>query len=181
MSQAVAGTREPSDHDLVARANAGDEASFEALYARYRDWVASNAYRYTRSRDDALDVLQETFVYLFGRFPGFELRAKMTTFLYPVVRNLSLGIVKKRARTVQPDEDTPEPAAGEPRDLERERRDLARVVRRLPEAEREVVTLRFADEMSLAEIARALDAPLGTVKSRLHKALSRLRRVLKRS
>lgn len=180
MSQPVARGREPSDQDLVARANVGDEASFELLYLRYRDWVISTAYRYTHSREDALDVLQETFAYLFGRFPGFDLRAKMTTFLYPVVRHLSLRVIEERARVRQPDEDTPEPAAGEPRDLESERRDLARIVRHLPEAEREVVTLRFADEMSLAEIARALEVPVGTVKSRLHKALSRLRRSLKK-
>ena len=171
---------EPSDEELVAAANAGDESAMEALYFRHRDWVTSHAQRITGNREDALDVLQETFLYLFGKFPGFQLRARMTTFLYPAVRNLSLEKLRKRGRTVSLDEGAAEPAAPESRDLDAERGGLAEVVRRLPPAEREVVILRFADEMRLDEIAQALGCPLGTVKSRLHSALERLRRALEK-
>ena len=177
--------RERTDDDLVAAANAGDESAFEALYFRYRDWVVSRAWRITGNGEDALDVLQETFLYLFGKFPGFELRARMTTFLYPAVRNLSLERLRKRGRTVPLDGEAgdvepPEPPARDTRDIGAERRELAETVRGLPAAEREIVILRFCDEMSLQEIAQALGCPLGTVKSRLHSALSRLRRRLER-
>ncbi len=171
---------ETSDEELVAAANAGDEGALEALYYRHRDWVVSHARRITRNREDALDVLQETFAYLFSRFPGFELRAKMTTFLYPAVRNLSLQKLRKRGRTVRLEEGAPEQAAPESRDMEAEKRDLKETVRGLPPAEREVVVLRFADGMTLREIARVLGCPLGTVKSRLHSALTRLRGRLER-
>ena len=169
-----------SDEELVAAANAGDEGAIEALYYRYRDWVVSHARRITRNREDALDVLQETFQYLFSKFPGFELRARMTTFLYPAVRNLSLERLRKRRRTVALEEGAPEPAAPESRDVEAEKRDLKEIVRGLPDPEREVVVLRFADGMSLREIAQALGCPVGTAKSRLHSALARLRRSLRK-
>ena len=61
---------DPSDLELVERANRGDVDAFELLYRRHRDWVVALAERHTGSRDDALDVLQETFAYLFGRFPA---------------------------------------------------------------------------------------------------------------
>ncbi|MHC4253423.1 MAG: RNA polymerase sigma factor [Planctomycetota bacterium] len=166
--------RRASDADIVAAANAGDGDAMEAIYARHRDWVLSLAFRYTGNHEDALDVLQETFAYVFGKFPGFELRAKMTTFLFPAVRNLSLARVRKRGRTVPLEA---EPASPDPKGRAAGS-GFPPAVSRLPEREREIVMLRFADGFTLAEIAAALDIPLGTVKSRLHKALSRLRQSL---
>src|SRR5205807_2014660 len=92
------------DDALVAAANHGDERAFVSLYHRYRDWALRLARRFTGNDDDALDVLQETFTYFFRKFPGFHLTAAMTTFLYPVVRNLSLAARRKRGRMVSDDE-----------------------------------------------------------------------------
>ena len=169
-----------SDSALVKAANEGDEGALEELYVRYREWVVARAFGITRDREDALDVLQETFLYFFKKFPGFELRAKMKTFLYPVVRNLALEKRRKRARLKPLDEAAAEPEAREESAPPVNGGTLAEAVRRLPEAEREVIALRFSDEMSLAEIAEALGAPLGTVKSRLHSALARLREFLRK-
>ena len=68
---------------LVARANRGDLAAFAALHRATRDWVVGGARRLTGSSDDALDVLQEIFVWWFGRFPGFRLTSSLPSFLYP--------------------------------------------------------------------------------------------------
>src|SRR5438477_723999 len=87
-----------TDRDLVDALNAGDMRAFDALYFRYRDWVVRLAMRFTGNADDALDVLQETFAYVFRKFPGFVLTAKMSTFLYPVVKNLSIAARRKRGR-----------------------------------------------------------------------------------
>lgn len=168
------GDQDRNDQALIAALNAGDTSAFDELYYRYRDWVIRLAGRFTGSRDDALDVLQETFAYLFGKFPGFILSARMTTFLYPVVKNLSIAAKRKRARFVS-DEGTPDPAASNPKNDETSREELSAVLARLPEAHREALLMRFVDEMSLAEIAAALGIPEGTVKSRLHNAIAALR------
>jgi DNA-directed RNA polymerase specialized sigma24 family protein len=89
-----------TDAELVAAINAGDTAAFDALYYRHRDWVVRLAARWTGNDADALDVLQETFAYVVGKFPHLHLTAAMTTFLYPVVCNLSIAARKKRARFV---------------------------------------------------------------------------------
>ncbi len=165
----------PTDDELIAAANAGDTAAFEALYLRYRDWTVRLAYRFVGNNDDALDVLQDTFAYLLGKFPGFELRAKMTTFLYPVVKNLALARRRKN-RTVDADTDVlaaiPNGSSGEG---DSRRAELVQVLGGLPDAQREVVLMRFVDDMTLDEIATALTVPTGTVKSRLHHALRALR------
>ncbi len=163
------------DHALVDAANAGDMSAFEALYYRHRDWVVRLAWRFTADREDALDVLQETFAYFAKKFPGFRLRAKVTTFLYPVVRHLSINIRRTKQRFVS-DEALAQHAARPPaRDTESARAELAAVLAVLPEKQREVLLLRFVDGMDLKEIAVAMRIPAGTVKSRLHNALNTLR------
>lgn len=164
-----------SDEQLIACANSGDAEAFEALYARYRDWVVGLAYRFTRNRDDALDVLQETFIYFFGKFPGFELTAQLKTFLYPAVKNLSIRRRRKAGRfTGLGDAEEAIPAKPS-ENAEAARSELAALLESLPEGEREVLLLRFVDGLKLEEISQALEIPLGTVKSRLHNALGRLR------
>jgi RNA polymerase sigma-70 factor (ECF subfamily) len=164
-----------SDEALIAALNGGDTSAFDGLYYRYRDWVARLAFRFTRTDADSLDVLQETFAYLFGKFPGFILTARMTTFLYPVVKNLSIAARRKRQRHVS-DEAVGDPAAApEQPEPGQSRHELETVLAALPEGQREVLLMRFVDDLSLAEIGAALQIPEGTVKSRLHNALATLR------
>ena len=172
------GSDSRSDEPLVAAANAGDAAAFEALYERHRDWVLRLACRFTQDHAEALDVLQDTFTYLLRKFPGFTLTARLTTFLYPVVKNVALARRRKRRpHSVAPEElaaatltAPPDPLPGAA-DLS----ELAGVLATLPEGQREVLLMRFVDDLALAEIAVALEIPVGTVKSRLHNALATLR------
>ena len=164
-----------SDSELIESISKGDSEAFERLYYRYRDWVYRLAWRFTGNRADALDVLQETFTYLLGKFPGFELTSSMTTFLYPAVRHISITINSKKNR-IKTEEDVPdEPVAETSEATELSPSELAAVLAILPDEQREVLLMRFVDDMSLQEIAAALNIPLGTVKSRLHNSLRTLR------
>ncbi len=171
-----------SDEDLLALVRRGDGGAFEALYARHREFVWRVARRFTGDDDLALDAAQEAFAYLLQRAPTLRLTARLTTFLYPAVKNISLALRERRSRDrdrAGPDalprraEQGPSPmvdAAGAERAGA-----LARAVAALPEGQREVLLLRFVDGLSLDEIGHALAIPLGTVKSRLHNALAALR------
>jgi RNA polymerase sigma-70 factor, ECF subfamily len=165
-----------SDTELVVAINSGDAAAFDVLYFRHRDWVAGLAYRFTGDSDAALDVMQETFLYLLNKFPGFRLTANLKTFLYPAVRHLSLAARRKalRYQATPADMDQLEQASARSEAVAA-MDDLEVVLAALPEEQREVLRLRFVDGLSLAEIAEAMNIPLGTVKSRLHNALETLR------
>lgn len=165
-----------SDDDLVRLARTGDGDAFRTLFDRYQRWVGDVAYRFCGHRDDALDVLQEAFSYLFRKLPSLELRAKMTTFLYPVVKHLALDHKRKRARrSIVSSGDNA--LAGVPARPETGRNQAGRaaVVRKfvdgLPEIQREILLLRFIDQLPYTDIAAILNIPVGTVKSRLHNAL----------
>src|SRR5215207_2131069 len=129
-----------SDLELIAAINDGNESAFEILYHRHRDWVVNLAYRWTGDRDIALDVLQETFLYFSKKFPGFRLTAKLQTFFYPVVRNLSIAARRKLER-VQSDQSAAESLAehaAQPEASSGSRDHLQAVLATLSEEHREV-------------------------------------------
>ena len=169
-----------SDEDLIGVCNVGDAheaaVAFEALYRRHRDFVLRVARRFTRDRELALDALQETFAYLLNKFPpggsGLTLTARLPTLLYPAAKNAAITAVRKARRAA---------GAGDaeldqiPAEVAPDAEPIDAALTALSPERREVLTLRFVDDLSLAEIAVALDVPLGTVKSRLHLALKELR------
>lgn len=169
-----------SDQELLRLCNHGNATdatrAFEALYKRHKAYVIRVALRFVRDHDTALDVLQETFSYLLRKFPpsgdGLTLTAQMTTFLYPVARNTAITLMRKADRF-------PAAAGCKPDDLPEntvpESGDITEALGDLSDAHREVILLRFVDDMSLQEIASALAIPVGTVKSRLHLAIRQLR------
>jgi RNA polymerase sigma-70 factor (ECF subfamily) len=172
-------SHDDSDEALVARARRGDDEAFAALYRRHRDWVLGVAWRITGSRDDALDVLQDAFTYLFRKLadPTFELTATLRGLLHPTVRHLALD--RRRRRRPEVDADDLADVLPAPSDPTTASPELRAAVSALPAAQREVVVMRFADDLTLQQIAEASGVPLGTVKSRLHHALAAIRRVLR--
>jgi RNA polymerase sigma-70 factor (ECF subfamily) len=136
--------------------------------------VVSLAHRFTSDNDAALDVMQETFLYFLKKFPGFRLTANLKTFLYPAVRNLSIA-ARRKAQRYQATEAELEQIETTPAESAAVLNELQIVLASLSEEHRETVLLRFVDGLSLAEIAEAMEIPLGTVKSRLHTALETLR------
>ncbi len=164
-----------SDEQLIDAANSGDVDAVAKLYKRYQHWVTDLAYRFTRDSDLALDVLQETFEYVLSKFPDFVLEANMKTFLYPVVRHIAISSQSKAKRLSYGDNLPPSQALAIDPEAEESRAQLAAVMDSLPDHQYEILILRYADGLSLAQIATAMRIPLGTVKSRLHSALTAMR------
>ncbi len=174
-----------SDRELVELCNRGsrDEAvqAFETLYRRHRDYVTRVSRRFGADREGAVDVLQETFLYLLKKFPpegeGLVLTAQLRSLLYPVAKHLTLSSLRQRTRIDDSEEFDPDrlPAPGGTDPAERDPARLSAALARLSVERREVVLLRFVDDLSLQDIADTLSIPLGTVKSRLHLAVRELR------
>ena len=174
-----------SDGELVELCNRGDRddavQAFETLYRRHRDYVTRVALRFGADREAAVDVLQETFLYLLKKFPpageGLVLTAQLRSLLYPVAKNLTLSFLRQREHLDDSTEFDPDrlqaPGVADP--LEHDPARLSSALARLSPERREVLLLRFVDDMSLQDIADTLSIPLGTVKSRLHLAVRDLR------
>jgi RNA polymerase sigma-70 factor (ECF subfamily) len=163
------------DLELVRLANEGSADAMRALYERHKQFVYAVAMQVTKNKEDAADVVQEVFAYLFGRFPGFALTAPMRGYLYPVTKNKSISLLRKRKKVVPLDMNPEFADALIGSTEQRHGQDYATLLAALSPTHQEVVALRFGQDMRVPEIAKALDLPLGTVKSRLHNALKGLK------
>lgn len=171
-----------SDAELVRLCTEGAaalaEQAFATLYRRHQRYVLRVATRFVSDPDVARDALQDSFMYLLKKFPptgqGFRLTARMTTFLYPVAKNSAISAQRKADRAAGTDSTDPEQLPADPVPAGADELDV--VLRNLSEERREILLLRFVDDMSLCDIATALDIPVGTVKSRIHLAIRALRR-----
>lgn len=151
---------------IIQSVRAGRTADFEVLYRRYRDWAYRVAWRFTGDPEAATDALRDVFARLRGRWDTLELHARLTTVLYPLIRE-SCRALRGRGEAVGP-RLWPAPPPERPDSL-------VAAVNGLPEDEREVMLLRIVDGLGVAAVAAALSMPEADIKSRLQRALAALR------
>lgn len=163
--------------ELYRLFKAGDESAFKALYDRLSPGLYNYLCRLLGDVHRAEDVLIESFIKLTQS--NLDGPGNVRAWLYRVATNQCYKWFRKNREVCLAD-GFPEPESGDkPRDILREN-NVQRMLSGLPEAQRVVVVLKFFEEMSYPEIAGVLCIPLGTVKSRMHDGLSRLRKMLKK-
>jgi RNA polymerase sigma-70 factor (ECF subfamily) len=172
----LGGKREAARQDA-----AGRFADFEALYSQTKDLVRRCAYA-VGGAEDLEDIVQESFVKIWKSWQGFRGDADPKTWVYRVALNTAREHWRKRGRykaAVARYSAEPGPAQGMPGQSRWElRRSLEGALAELSYEQREAVTLCYFEGLSLAEAASALDAPEGTLKSRLFSARKILAGVL---
>jgi RNA polymerase sigma-70 factor (ECF subfamily) len=164
---------------LIERARHGDVSAFEALVRAHQEICFRTAWISSGAADDAEDAAQEAFMKAFAALPRFRAGAPFRPWLLTIVaneaRNRRRSANRREALALRaPSEEvgsSPETTA-----LAMERRQaLIDAVNRLSDADREVVSYRYLLELTEAETAAVLGVPAGTVKSRLSRAIQRLR------
>ncbi len=171
-----------TDEELLRLAREGHEEAFAELYGRYRDPLFRFAYRMTSAVDAAEDLIHDCFLSLWRRSNGFSPeRGSLRMFLYGAVRNLAL----KRMRTNHREELTDDfPDCGiDAVQFETVAADEVAVavqeaVTALPPLYREVLLLADYEDLGMAEIAEIVNAEVGTVKVRLHRARMQVKKHL---
>lgn len=175
-----------SDEALVALVARGDDQALAELYDRYAALALGLARRVVRDAALAEDVVQETFVAVWrsaGRFSAERSSARAWVLMLAHRRAVDLVRARERRRAEQlpEDLDRADPRARDPADLVglgqlRER--VARALAQLPDQQREALELAYFGGYTQSELADRLGEPLGTIKSRMHSGLARLRTLL---
>ncbi len=175
------------DSHLISRLRQGDLLALGILYDRYKSQVYRVALAITRDPSTAEDILQESFLRLYGSVDRFDETRPLSPWLYRVTVNLSYNWVTRRGRWLAPVEDAMERLRAGPKwspETVLEQSELQQIVREALNAlkfeHRVVLVLFYLGGFSLKEIAFVLDLPEGTVKSRLHYGRERLRSRLER-
>jgi len=175
--------RDPrNDRELVYSARVGDEGAFDALFYRYRDGIYRLSLAITKDPHAADEIVVDTFARAYRALARLEPDDTLRPWLYRVAINESYDRRPRPGATAASLEDAAdEVTAAEERspsalaEREETRRVVLAAVDTLDEKHRTVVVLHYLSELALAEIALIVGSPVGTVKSRLHYALRRLR------
>jgi RNA polymerase sigma-70 factor (ECF subfamily) len=180
-----------SESDLLRRAEGGDESAFHALYQQFQGPVYRFALHMAGSAAVAEDVTQEVFMTLIEKKSRFDAgRGNLRSYLFGITRNLLLRRFERDQKFVPfPDAESPQPAAAQspnsghhgepsvaPADLVRNEsiERVRQAVLGLPAEYRETVVLCELQEFSYDEAAAVLGCPVGTIRSRLHRARTML-------
>lgn len=162
---------------LIQKIEQGDLSAVDELIAIYYPEILRYCLWHAPDRSIAEDAAQETFLKAIRCFDRYTHRGKFKSFLYRIAANTCIDMQRKNCRPdISLEESAVDPGYLEPA-FEAVQSDLAvrQLVRSLPENQREIVLLRFGQDLTLRETAEALHLPLRTVQSRLRSALKRLK------
>jgi RNA polymerase sigma-70 factor (ECF subfamily) len=185
MSGGDSAAPEHDDDALMAGVAAGDRAAFAALIRRHQDRVLAHCVRYLGHRAEAEEAAQETFLALWASAPRYEPRGQFRAYVIALAVHRCRTVERTRARANRKHAALErEPGPGEaPGPQERLLDDEARRIvlahlEAAPPAVRETLILRYVHGLPIEDIARILDEPSGTVRSRLSRGVAQLRRAV---
>lgn len=169
----------PSDGDLVRQSRNGDETSFRLLYRRYQGKVRSTLYQLC-GREVLDDLVQETFLRAWKGLPKLRSPKTFSTWLYRIAWNVASDKRREFAKTADLQAKLkPEPPAPAPDLMELHYRDwVQHALDELKFEYRSVLILHDLEDLPQKQVAEILEIPVGTVKSRLFQARSRVRQYL---
>lgn len=169
--------REDPDLDLVRRHLGGDPRAFAALMERHQRRVYTVAYRMLGRREEAADATQEVFLTCLRKLPGFRAESAFSTWLHRVTVNVCHDALRRRSRE-RPADQPPDLSVADRGDDVALSVDVQRALLQVPEDFRVALILHDVEDMAYEDIAEALGAPVGTVKSRVHRGRVALARAL---
>ncbi len=183
------------DEDLARAAQQGDDDAFAELVHRYERQIFSMAYRLAGDYDEAADLAQEAFLRIYRMLDRYDPQKKFFSWMYRVAQNSCLNTLNKRPHNVIPVENAEEYLAPEGSDaaqtastaepeqnyLNRElRQNIDEAIAQLRDNYREVVYLRYIEDLSYQQIAEICGLPVSTIETRLFRGRKQLQKNLLR-
>jgi len=177
------------DHRLIAECLKGRTEAFGELVRRYQDRLFNTVYRLLGHAEDARDVVQEAFVNAYQSLDTFKGDSQFFTWLYRIAMNTAISLKRKQKGTLSIDAANGEPHV-EPPDasetsrpghaLERREQEhrIQKALKQLSPEHRAVLVLKDMEGQKYETIAEILQVPIGTIRSRLHRARIELRAIL---
>jgi RNA polymerase sigma-70 factor (ECF subfamily) len=166
------------EREVLERFRDGDESAVKAVYERFRGPVFAISLSVLHDHGLAADATQQTFIKAWQAATTYDAERELAPWIYAIARRTAIDIYRKQAKSVTSEEvDTPVPPPA--MDVIWEVFEVRSALDRLPDEERQVIKLSHFDGLTHVEIAAHMDIPVGTVKSRSHRAHRRLLEMLR--
>lgn len=175
-------TEKEIDFTLMRAVQAGDMGAYNSLVSRYQDRLMNVIGRMLSSSEEAEDVVQETFVRVYQHRNSFNFHHCLSTWIYTIALNLARNELRKRRKfkffDIDDMQGNESAFAVDPTVPSRMPEAIQAALKTLPEKYRLAFVLRDMEELPYEEVAKVLNVPLGTVKSRVNRARLMLRESL---
>lgn len=173
------------DARLVELSLSGDQIAFEYLFNRYGDAIRRLFLQRSTSAEDTEDLIQETFIKVYINLHRYSKDYTFGQWVYTIARNTHIDFERRRQEDISIDEKFSSHAASTPSPEEslinlQQRSQIESHIECLPEQYRRLFTMRFMEDYSYDEIAEALQLPMGTVKTQIHRARERMCTLIKK-
>ena len=174
----------PSDSEIISQVLKGDHNAYALLVERYKSYVFTLTFRFTKNREDAEEVSQDIFVKAYRSLADFKGTAKFSTWLYTIVNTTCITFLRKKRLDIRSldDERTFEVADSQDSGFranlveQKSRQNMVnQAIAMLNPDDAEIITLFYKSEQSLEEISQILGVEVNTAKVRLHRARTRLK------
>jgi RNA polymerase sigma factor (sigma-70 family) len=182
-----------NDFQLVLKAKEGSQKAFADLMQRYKDSIYFMSLKMVNNKEDAMDITVETFAKAFEKLDKYQPEYAFSTWLFRVATNNCIDFLRKKKlntvsidNMIDDDDDRPMQIKSDTLNPEessikkQQSEELKLLIESLPPRYRNLLTLRYFDELSYEEIAQQLDLPLGTVKAQLFRAKYLLGNIINR-
>lgn len=166
------------DRDLLDRFRAGDEGAVKAVYERFRGPVFAISMSVLHDHGLAADASQQTFMKAWQAASTYDPDRELGPWIYAIARRTAIDIYRKQVRSVVAD-DVDSVSLPPALDTIWEVFEVRAAIDRLSDEERQVIKMSHFEGLTHVEIAEQMDIPIGTVKSRSHRAHQRLLELLK--
>ncbi len=175
--------RGDNDHDLLEKAKSGDGKAFGKIVEKHTGVVYAAVRSVLGNRDDIDDAVQESFIRIYRGLPSFSGRSSLSTWIWSVARNNAINVRAKERDDIIPLDKTAEIASsrlGPEAEYARRRaaKDIEWLLSGLEGNYRQVIELRYLAGKKYNEIAQMLDLPEGTVKTLIHRARIRMKKMM---
>lgn len=164
-----------SDDELVRQIQCGDEGAAEELVMRYYSSIMRYCRWHCSSQEKAEDLTQETFYRLFRSLSQYKGKNKFKAYLYTIANRLCIDESRKTQTVLLEDEENAASGRNEIHQAE-DREAVRHLLNGLPPEQREVIILRYGEQLSFAEIAKVTGSNVRTVQSRVRYALQAMRK-----
>ena len=178
------------DHRLIAESVAGDTRAFGVLVTRYQDRLYNTVFRLVDNAEDARDVVQEAFLSAYQSLGSFKGDSLFFTWLYRIAINSAISMKRKQRSVLrltsglesgtlsEPADPSEATQPGRALEMAEDERRVHQALARLSAEHRTVLVLKDMEGRKYEEMAELLEVPIGTVRSRLHRARLELREIL---
>jgi RNA polymerase sigma-70 factor (ECF subfamily) len=181
---AFMGTRDRMDRktalteaEICERVQKGDREAYEEIVVRHMQTAYYLALAFLHNHQDALDISQEAFIKAFRKIKNFDTRRPFFPWFYRILKNLCIDHYKHRRRLNEVPLENVRILEVEHEDREMKKA-LWKGIDELPHEQKEIIVLRYFQQLSYQEIAEVLDKPIGTVMSSLYYAKKRLKGIV---